>query len=138
MNTSIIHTKPEKKLKSSKRIFQTTKVLFRKDPIDLTGSQNIRESFAFCKKAKVCSTLKYGKLHICPFTAHVHNFNEAFGKNVVITEDDYIDIYRDDITADKILDWICKPVPACRYCNIKGIDDHITWHVSRREESEWV
>lgn len=114
------------------------KVLFRKDPIDLTGSHDIRENFALCLKGGNCNTLKHGRFYNCSFTPHIHHFNEAFGENVIISEQDYLDIYSPDITADKILDWMCKPVPACRYCKIKEVNDHITWHVSKREESEWV
>ena len=111
------------------------KVLFRKDPIDLTGSQNIQESFALCMKH--CSTLKHGKFYNCSFTPHVHHFNEAFGQNVAVTKDDYIDIY-DEVSKDFILDFMCKPIPACRYCNMKGVNFFTNWHISKREMSEWV
>lgn len=115
-----------------------TKAVFRKDPIDLTGSQDIRDSFAMCQKANSCSTLKHGRLYECSFTPHIEHFNKAFNQHIEVTQDDYIDIYRDGLTKDEILNWLCKPVPSCRYCQIRKADHNITWRTSKREMSEWV
>ena len=113
------------------------KISFRKEPLDLTGSQNPERSFAFCERGNNCNFLRHGRLYNCTFTGNVHHFNKKFGTNIAITDYDYIDIYS-DIDKDTILERLCKPVPACRYCEIQGIKAGIQWHVSRCEISEWV
>jgi uncharacterized Fe-S cluster-containing radical SAM superfamily protein len=104
--------------------------------LDLSGRQNIKESFGLCSQSNTCIHLFNGKLFTCPITAYIKYFNEYFGKNLQITEKDYIDIYRaKDI--NEILDFLSKPIPFCRYCNVKEERD-IEWRISRKDIQEWT
>jgi hypothetical protein len=106
-------------------------------PFDLNGGQNIKKSFGVCFFANYCITLKDGKLCTCGIPTTVHIFNERFGKNLEVSENDFIDIYKaNDI--DEILGFLCKPIPFCRYCDWKNIETRLPWRVSKKEISEWA
>jgi hypothetical protein len=38
---------------------------------------------------------------------------------------------------DEILDFLCKPAPFCKYCNIRK-QNKIEWGISKKERKEWV
>jgi len=106
-------------------------------PLDLTGSQDPRDSFLKCNSANRCIALDNGKIYTCSLIPYVKYFNEYFCKNLVVSENDYLDIYKVK-TIDEILEFICKPMPFCRYCNRKGIIWDIGYGVSKKDISEWT
>jgi MoaA/NifB/PqqE/SkfB family radical SAM enzyme len=107
------------------------------DPLDLTGSQDGRKNFIRCHRANNCIELNDGKLYTCETIPNVKYFNRFFNKNLTVSENDYIDIYKaKDI--NEILNFLCTPPPFCRYCGIDHRRRGIKWSVSRRELSEWT
>lgn len=107
------------------------------DPIDLSGEQDARDSFIQCHRSNVCIELNDGKLYTCETIPNVKYFNAYFKQDLRVTEQDYIDIFKaKDI--DEIMDFLCKPMPFCRYCDIKNKRNGIKWNVSRKELSEWL
>jgi hypothetical protein len=106
-------------------------------PYDLEGKQNVKKSFGLCFSAIECITLKDGKLSTCKEPAQIHLFNDYFGKDLKISEDDFIDIYKAN-NIDEIIDFLRKPIPFCRYCNWTDSQTRLEWHVSKREISEWT
>jgi MoaA/NifB/PqqE/SkfB family radical SAM enzyme len=110
-----------------------------KTPIDLNGAQDAGANFAACGTASLgaCVTLRDGRLYVCSAAAHIQFFNKHFGKDLRVTEKDYIDIYK---AKDKqeILDFLHSPIPFCRYCNLAASSSGLEWAVSKREISEWV
>ncbi|MDR1362621.1 MAG: radical SAM protein, partial [Spirochaetaceae bacterium] len=110
-----------------------------KTPLDLDGAQNAEANFAMCGAADSggCVTLRNGRIYICPASAHIQFFNKYFGKDLRVTEKDYIDIYK---AADKseIMDFLHNPIPFCRYCNLGAASDGLEWDVSKQEISEWI
>jgi hypothetical protein len=106
-------------------------------PYDLEGAQNIKKSFGLCFSAIECITLKNGKLSTCKEPAQIHLFNDYFGKNLQVSEDDFIDIYKAK-SIGEILDFLRKPIPFCRYCNWIASQTRLEWHVSKKEISEWT
>jgi MoaA/NifB/PqqE/SkfB family radical SAM enzyme len=106
-------------------------------PLDLNGAQNIKKSFGICFFANDCIVLKDGRLCTCGLPAMIHNFNSYFGKNIQVSENDFIDIYKAK-NIDEILDFLCKPIPFCRYCDWKNIETRLDWRVSKKEISEWT
>jgi hypothetical protein len=107
-------------------------------PFDLSGGQNIKKSFGVCFFANYyCITLKDGKLYTCSIPTTIHIFNEYFGKDLKVSENDSINIYRAS-NVDEILDFLRKPIQFCRYCDWKNIETRLDWRVSKKEISEWT
>jgi MoaA/NifB/PqqE/SkfB family radical SAM enzyme len=106
-------------------------------PLDLKGTQNAEKSFEFCRSASVCPQLRDGKIYMCATIPYIGYFNKQFNQNLKIQEGDFIDIFK--IThIDEILDFLCKPVPFCCYCDTLHTVYGITWQNSKKDISEWV
>jgi MoaA/NifB/PqqE/SkfB family radical SAM enzyme len=108
-----------------------------KVPFNLAGGENPQKSFELCKKANTCIVLEEGKLYTCSTIPAVKHFNKRFGVNLEVCDKDYVNIYRiNSIT--EIFEFLNKPMPFCRYCNVKGTVNHIEWSVSKKEITEWI
>jgi hypothetical protein len=114
----------------------TYKTKFRKDVYDLDGLQNVEESFDKCCKS-MCHQLYEGKFYLCPSPLYVRYFNEFFQKNMAVVPRDYLDIYEIK-DARTILSFIKKPIPFCKYCDIKATDHLVVWGKSQKEIGEWT
>lgn len=107
-------------------------------PLDLEGRQDKYESFTNCYLANGdCIMLKKGKLYTCTLIPNIETFNNYFGKKLEVTDRDYINIY-DDVTADDIFEFLCTPMPACRYCKVNEWTSGHEWHVSKYKIEEWT
>jgi predicted aldo/keto reductase-like oxidoreductase len=106
-------------------------------PIDVHGKQKFKDSSAKCYQINQCIQLVDGKLYTCARIAYIKYFNNFFNQNLQVTEKDYIDIFKAK-NLDEILDFLCKPVPFCRYCNIDKTLFDLKWSVSRKNINEWV
>lgn len=106
-------------------------------PLDLEGRQDGRDSFLRCSRANRCIALDSGRLYTCSMIPYVKYFNERFHKNLAVSENDFLDIYRVE-TIEEILAFICRPMPFCRYCNIKGTILDIPFGISKKEMKEWT
>lgn len=105
--------------------------------LDTEGTQNPQESYKLCFKSNACIQLKEGKLYTCATIPYIKYFNQHFNKDLQVTENDYIDIYKaKDI--DEILAFLSKPMPFCRYCNVENTGFGLKWGLSKKEISEWV
>jgi organic radical activating enzyme len=107
------------------------------DPLDLEGTQDEAKSFMCCHRSNACIELNDGKLYTCETIPNVKYFNDYFNQNLPVTDKDYIDIYKVN-TIQPIFDFLCKPVPFCRYCDIANKRNGIKWSISRKEISEWI
>jgi len=108
-----------------------------KMPLDLAGSQNPQESFYLCYKANTCIMLDDGKIYTCATIPYIKYFNKQFKTDIKTCDKDYIDIYKVN-NIDEIFDFLCKPMPFCRYCNTKEPKYGIDWSVSNKNISEWI
>ncbi|MDR3350176.1 MAG: 4Fe-4S cluster-binding domain-containing protein [Prevotellaceae bacterium] len=113
-----------------------TKTMCR-TPLDLKGAQDAKDSFLRCRFANYSTYLEKGKIYPCPWIPNIRHFNRYFNKNLQVAENDYIDIYKAK-SLDEILEFLCKPVPFCRHCNMKGMIYGLQWGISKKEISEWV
>jgi hypothetical protein len=77
-----------------------------------------------------------GKYIHVSWVAYIGYFNKQFNMNLHVSEDDYIDIYKTK-TLQELFQFLCKPVPFCRYCNMKKVE-YTEWAVSKKEIDEWV
>jgi MoaA/NifB/PqqE/SkfB family radical SAM enzyme len=111
--------------------------MLHKVPLNISGNENQQKSFELCYKANSCISLDEGRIYTCPTVPYIKYFNKQFGTDLTISNEDYIDIYKIK-TLDEIFEFLCKPIPFCRYCNTKGMVYRIDWSVSKKEISEWV
>lgn len=108
-----------------------------KIPFDTAGRQDVQENFLTCFKANNCITLKEGKLYTCPTRAYAYKFNRYFNQNLPLNECDYLSIYEVK-SFNEIIEFLAKPIPFCKYCNIKGRIDLGKFEISKKEISEWI
>jgi MoaA/NifB/PqqE/SkfB family radical SAM enzyme len=109
----------------------------QKRPLDGEGKQNGESNFKICHMANNCIQLRDGKLYPCVVSAYIPIFNKFFKKNFEVGDKDYIDIYRVK-TREEMFNFLCKPIPFCRYCNIKRMKLGLKWGMSRKEICEWI
>jgi len=106
-------------------------------PLDLAGKQDPVTNFLKCRDANNCISLRDGKLFTCVIPPNVHHFNKYFNQNLVVCERDSIDIYKaKDI--DVILNFLAKPIPFCRFCDVDGRKYDLEWKTSKKEIKEWI
>jgi MoaA/NifB/PqqE/SkfB family radical SAM enzyme len=116
----------------------TNKDRMCKMPLDLTGNQNIAESYKNCIMSwGMCVTLRTGRIYACSTPAHIKFFNKYFDKDLVVTQSDYIDIYKIN-SGEEIIDFLCKPLQFCRYCRTKETGFGEIWETSKKEITEWM
>lgn len=115
---------------------ETIKTLCKK-PLDLTGGQDRERMFGACMTADHCISLKDGRLYTCTTIPNVIHFNQEFGKDLKVTEEDFIDIFK--VTDPKqIRRFLSHSVPFCRYCDIRGEKFNLPWRVSEKDINEWI
>ena len=106
-------------------------------PLDLEGKQDIRSNFLNCEDANNCIFLREGKLFTCVTPPNIHHFNKYFNKNIPVTNKDYIDIYKVK-NINEILEFLAKPIPFCKYCNVNARKFDLKWKTTKRNIEEWV
>jgi organic radical activating enzyme len=106
-----------------------------KHPLDLSGQQE-KYSFISCYQFNESIVLKDGKLYTCPMIPYIHHFNKAFGQNMQVSEDDYIDIYGAK-RYEELSEFVAKRVPFCRYCDVKHRSVH-KWQISQKKLDEYI
>lgn len=106
-------------------------------PLDLEGKQNAQDSFLRCARANRCISLDKGKLYTCSLIPYVKYFNRKFNQDLKISSNDYIDIYEAK-DMNELMNFVSKPMPFCRYCNITGIEDGIAFDISKKQMTEWT
>lgn len=105
--------------------------------LDSFGKQNINKNYRYCYMSNYTFTLEKGKLYTCPTIAHIEHLNKFFNQNFIVSESDYVDIYQAK-SMDKIMSFMRKPMPFCRYCNKKDRISGLKWELSKKELSEWI
>lgn len=109
-----------------------------KIPFDIKGEQDINNSFSKCFHANYCVTLMDGKIYPCTVAPNAHIFNEKYKEKLEITQEDYIDIYNENINEKRILDFISTPIPFCRFCDVDSRTFLHEWSTSKGEKTEWM
>ena len=60
-----------------------------------------------------------------------------FNNDLHIEESDYIGIYKVE-NMEEVLNFLCKPMPFCRYCYMSGVTFRNKWNISKRDIEEWT
>jgi hypothetical protein len=108
-----------------------------KIPIDANGLHDNKKSFGKCFLAGNCFQLVNGKIFKCARIAYINYFNAAFGKQLKVDEDDYVDIYKAE-NINEILYLLTKPASFCHYCNADDITWNNKWEVSKKMIDEYI
>ncbi|MDR0382544.1 MAG: radical SAM protein [Spirochaetaceae bacterium] len=119
------------------RGFGNKLTIWNKFPIDLDGGQKPFRNFLSCFSSNFCLHLEHGKIGTCAQPFVIRHFNAHFNKNMTVSEENFIDIYKVS-NLDEILSFLSRPIPFCKYCNLKKIKRGIKWDISKKEISEWV
>lgn len=108
-------------------------------PIDLLGSQDEQYAFDNCRKGNNCTNINIidGKLYMCPIASNIKYFNKFFNKDCKIERKDYLKI-KEIKNIEEINQFISKPTPFCRYCNIEKRTFDNKWEVTQRKIEEWI
>lgn len=107
-----------------------------RNPINDKKDQDIEWNFKHCYQVGSCISLKNGKLYPCSCIPNICHFNKYFGKNLEVTEKDYIDIHQ-VCNLSEIEEFLDKSVPFCGYCNVANRTKGATWGVTKRDIKEW-
>lgn len=105
--------------------------------LESKGNCNPLESFTKCGMANNCVQLKEGKLYPCNIAANIEIFNSAFNQNLPLTALDSIDIYKAK-DYHEILQFLAKPIPFCRFCNLSKWQGMGEWKTSKKEIVEYL
>lgn len=106
-------------------------------PLDPKGLQDIQKSFLLCNEKNHCITLSDGKLYTCHFPAEINSLNHYYDMDFQVQDNDGIDIYKAQ-SSKEILDFLTRPIPFCRYCDVTHRTYGNKWEISSRNEKEWV
>ncbi len=90
-----------------------------------------------CEQKFVCNSMHDGKLYPCATIAYIRHLNKKFNTDFVVTEKDYLDLYKIKNT-DDVKHFMETPVlPFCRYCK-KGTAGMKWENTSEHALSEWT
>ncbi len=106
-------------------------------PLDLNGTQNETISFKLCQMAGKCIFLKDNILYPCTVPGNIVHFNRYFGTGIPLSEQDGINIFETD-SADEILDFLCTPIPFCKYCDTIHRRKGLEWKRTQKDIKEWT
>lgn len=95
------------------------------------------DNFINCPRANACVFVKHGKIYNCATMANIDHFNNYFGCDYHLSDDDGMDFHKaDDI--NQIFSFLSKPKPFCRFCNIQKRKYGLKWEKSKRQIEEWI
>lgn len=114
----------------------TVKTLYH-IPLDPEGNQDPTRNFMECFHVQRCCMLANGRLYPCTVAPNIPVFNKFFGKEIPLGEYDGIDIFAIG-SGEDLLEKLARPMPVCRYCNVKGRSFGHEWRVSERKIDEWT
>ena len=88
-----------------------------KHPFDLDGNVE-KWQFISCYQFNESITLRDGKLYTCPMIPYINHFNEYFNQNLLVSENDYIDIYKVE-NYEELAEFVTHRTDFCRYCKVR-------------------
>jgi MoaA/NifB/PqqE/SkfB family radical SAM enzyme len=106
-----------------------------KHPFDLAGNV-AKWQYISCYHFNETITLKNGRLYTCSIIPYAHYFNNTFGQNLEISDENSLDIHQAK-NYEEIADFVTRRVPFCDYCDIKHRRT-LDWARSSRQMEEYV
>lgn len=108
-----------------------------KFPLDLSGKQDKLYNYINCIHATKCLNLENGKMYTCTVAPNIRHFNEYFNKQIPLTEEDGVDIFKVS-NLKELIRRLHKPIPFCKYCNIDGRLEDLPFKISKKSIEEWT
>lgn len=107
-------------------------------PLDMDGDMDSTDSFLHCFHANnECNMLSGGKLYTCTVAPNIPIFNRRYGTNIPLTADDGIDIYAVSGKRE-LFEQLSRPMPVCRYCDVRRRTCGNRWGRSEGRIEEWT
>ena len=106
-------------------------------PLNINGDGDPVSNWLECYHANSCICVKHGKIYPCTICPNIEHFNKKFDTKLLITENDYLDIYS-DITSEDIMAFLARPISFCRYCDVKNRKWTEGWTQSAGSITEWT
>lgn len=106
-----------------------------KHPFDLTGNQE-KYRWISCYQFNESIVLNDGKIYTCPMIPYAHYFNEAFGQDLKVKEDCFIDIYKAS-SYQELAEFCTHRTSFCDYCAVHQRYS-LDWKQSEHSMDEWV
>jgi hypothetical protein len=106
-------------------------------PLDLEGRQDARKNFINCFHANHCIFLGKGRLYTCTVAPNIYHFNKYFNMALPVSDRDSIDIHKAQ-SAQEIFEFLCKPIPFCRYCHVDKRTFGHPWKLCEKDIKEWT
>jgi len=105
-------------------------------PFDINGTQDTASMFMHCFHANTCRELYHGHLYTCTVIPHAKHFSKTFNVRLQESAVDSVDIYNTK-NMKEILEFLARPIPFCRYCNVYARTWGHPWQQSKRTIEEW-
>lgn len=106
-----------------------------KHPFRLEGDVE-KWQFISCYQFNESITLKNGKLYTCPMIPYIDSFNEYFNQKLLVSDNDYIDIYKAN-SYEELAEFMTRRTDFCRYCDVVS-RRHYDWKQSDHTIDEYV
>ncbi len=104
--------------------------------LDIEGKQNAKIMYNDCWHRKICCYFEDGKFYRCPTSGNISHFNKYFKKNLELTVNDYLDIYKIK-NKEQINKFFSSYADFCRYCNIHEEKGNLPFEVSKKDIKDW-
>ena len=122
---------------SGERTFAAGAHSWSRCQLDSQGKQDAVNNYKVCFMNNSCIFLRDGKISTCCLPPTVYRFNEHFGENIEVSENNFIDIHKAK-SIQEIYEFVVKPIPFCRYCKVSDWTYGIEWGISKKDKSEWA
>lgn len=96
---------------------------------DLQGRSDPESTFSVCRMKFNCVNMKENRIAVCHAPFALPHARDAFG--ITYTEEGWIDLMQEGLTAKILRERMNRPMELCRYCN-RGMD---SWRQLTREQS---
>lgn len=93
-------------------------------------------NFINCHRANSCTQFRDGRIYPCAVCSNIEFFNKHFNENLESCELDYVDIHNPNVTYNDILQFLARPIPFCRYCDIEKMT-YQPWLRSKKDINEY-
>jgi organic radical activating enzyme len=83
--------------------------------MNFKGDSDKKRAFHLCRSRFFTPFLQNGRLYVCAMPALIHYFNTRFSTQILA--DQGIDIHSPNMTGQKILKYLNKPIETCKWCS---------------------